>query len=185
MVKPSIEGDPILNPDVTISSNEMRRSRRVRTAAVIVAMIAVVVAADQLTKASIVAWLAPPAIERRWELLGPYLAFEYVENTGAAFGILAGRTWLLSVLALAVGCWFLAAYRQHLPYSVTLQVAVGLVLGGAVGNLFDRVRLGYVVDFVAVGPWPRFNVADSAITMGLILLFITVLRNDPNGSANE
>ena len=177
-----IEGDPILSPKITVTESEAARSRRVRAVAVILSTMALVVAVDQGTKAFIVNWLGPTASERRWELLGQYLAIGYVENTGAAFGILAGRTWLLSLLALVVGCWFVAAYWGRLPFSATLQIAVGLVLGGALGNLLDRIRLGYVVDFLAVGVWPRFNVADSAITIGLLLLFVSVLRDEPKGS---
>jgi signal peptidase II len=183
MTMPMTEGDPIPSPDITVSSREDQQSHRARTVAVILSTIGLVVAIDQATKAVVADWLGSSDFARRWELAGRYLAFEYVENTGAAFGILAGRTWLLSLLALVVGCWFVAAYLEQLPFSVTLQVAVGLVLGGALGNLIDRVRLGYVVDFLAVGIWPRFNVADSAITIGLLLLFVTVLRDDPRGSA--
>lgn len=142
-------------------------------------MVAVVVV-DQLTKTVIVDWLGPDQVVHRWELAGPWLAFEYVENTGAAFGLLAGRVWLLSALAVLVGFGFLLAFRSDLPQSAQLRLSIALVIGGGIGNFIDRVRLGYVVDFVAVGVWPKFNVADATITVGLIVLALTALREEPS-----
>lgn len=133
---------------------------------------------DQATKALVVSWLGPDQSVQRWELSGPWLAFEYVENTGAAFGILAGRVWLLSILAFVVAVCFLVAFRKDLPSSRWLRLSIGLVTGGGIGNFLDRLRLGYVVDFLAVGVWPRFNLADTAITIGLILLALTALREE-------
>jgi signal peptidase II len=147
-------------------------------ALVVLAGVASIVTLDQITKSIIVDWIGPGAANSRREVLGTWLAFEYVQNTGAAFGILKGRTWLLSVLALVVASSFMVMFWKHLPFDRLLQFSVALVIGGAIGNLVDRVRLGYVVDFVAVGAWPRFNVADSAITIGLVLLAWTVLRYD-------
>ena len=155
-----------------------------RALAVPVIVALMVIVADQVTKMVTVAWLGPDAAYHRWELAGAWLAFDYVENTGAAFGILRGRTWLLSAAALGVATWFAFAYGRSLPRSRVLQVAIGLVLGGAIGNLIDRVRLGYVVDFVAVGIWPRFNVADSAITIGLVLLFLHIALEETDGSSD-
>ncbi len=137
-----------------------------------------VTVADQATKALIVTWLGADQTVQRWELAGAWLAFEYVENTGAAFGILAGQVWLLSLLAAAVAFGFLVAFRKELPRSHWLRLSVSLIMGGGVGNLVDRLRLGYVVDFLAVGAWPKFNLADSAITIGLMLLALTALREE-------
>jgi signal peptidase II len=153
--------------------------------ATVAAVLVGVLIADQAVKRLVVDWLGPDAANQRRDILGSWLAFEYVENTGAAFGILAGRQWLLSVAAMIIVSWFVWAYGRSLPGSPLMQVAVGLVLGGAFGNLVDRVRLGYVVDFIAVGAWPRFNVADSAITIGLVLLFTSALREETVGSGNE
>jgi len=140
-----------------------------------------VVVTDQVTKALVVGWIGPDEAVSRREVGGPWLAFEYVENTGAAFGMFAGRTWLISVLALAVAAGFLLAFRRELPTRGTLRLSIGLVLGGGIGNLLDRIRLGYVIDFIAVAIWPRFNIADTAITVGLALLAIVVLRDESIG----
>jgi signal peptidase II len=136
------------------------------------------VSLDQVAKAIVVEWLGPGQVPHRWEFAGRLVAFEYVENRGAAFGILAGQTWLLSVLALVVAAGFIAFCWNELPTSALLRISIGLVLGGGFGNLLDRLRLGYVVDFIAVGNWPKFNLADSAITIGLILLAFGALRDN-------
>ncbi len=152
---------------------------------IIGAIVTSVVILDQLAKLLVVAWIGPDQSLHRWELAGSLLAFEYVENTGAAFGILAGRVWLLSVLAMIVGLGFLFALRRELPFSGLLRLGIGLVIGGGLGNLVDRLRLGFVIDYIAVGIWPKFNVADSAITIGLILMAWTTLRDETtqeNGS---
>lgn len=146
--------------------------------AMVLAVVLAILAIDQVTKAVMVDWIGPGSSDRRVDMIGTWIAFEYVQNTGAAFGILRGQTWLLSVLAMLVASGFVAMFWSHLPQDRLLRFSVALVLGGAIGNLVDRVRLGYVVDFMAVGAWPRFNVADSAITIGLVLLAWTVLRYD-------
>lgn len=124
------------------------------------------------------AWIGPDAARHRVELIGSLLGFEYVQNTGAAFGILAGQPLLLAIFAVLASALFVAMMRTTLRAHPLVPIAVGLVLGGALGNLLDRIRLGYVVDFVAVGGFPRFNVADSAITIGLMLMAWTALRED-------
>lgn len=144
-----------------------------------IGIIAIAVATvDQAAKAIVLARLGPDAPVQRWEVAGPWVAFEYVENTGAAFGILAGRTWLLSILAFVVAFGFLMVFRQDLPHSGWLRVSIGLVTGGGIGNLLDRLRLGFVIDYLAIGAWPKFNVADTAITIGLIVLALTALRDE-------
>ncbi len=80
---------------------------------------------------------------------------------------------------------FLLAFRNQLPHSRLLQLGIGLIVGGAIGNLIDRLRLGYVVDFIAAGTWPKFNIADSAITIGLMLMAWTVFRDETSRENTE
>jgi len=174
------ESDSHLN-SIQISSQgeSIRRGLHwTRVATSIGAVILTVVVLDQAAKALVVAWIGPDESYHRWEVAGPWLAFEYIENTGAAFGVLAGRVWLLSILAVLVALGFLLAFRRDLPHSGMLRLSIGLVTGGGIGNFLDRLRLGYVVDYVAIGVWPKFNVADSAITIGLIVLALTALREE-------
>lgn len=143
-----------------------------------IAVAGLVAVLDQATKAVVVATLGPERTSHRWELADPVLSLRYVENRGAAFGILRGQGLVLSLLALVVLGGLVVYYRQAAARSAWLAVGVGMVGGGAVGNLVDRARLGYVVDFVAVGTWPKFNVADSAITIGVAMLAWRVLTAD-------
>jgi signal peptidase II len=183
---PDPESDPHLNPDQTHSIEQGDGSLGLKRAGFVTAMAALsVVVLDQVAKALIVAWIGPDQMDNRWELAGRMLAFEYVENTGAAFGILAGRVWLLSVLALLVGGGFLIAFRKELRTSRPIQIGIGFILGGATGNLIDRLRLGYVVDYIAAGTWPKFNIADSAITIGLLLMAWTVFRDETTRENTE
>jgi signal peptidase II len=144
---------------------------------------AAIVLLDQGTKALVVRSLG---LHEYLPLVDGLLSLSHVRNRGAAFGILSDwdlpyQTALLSALSLGA-LVAIAVYFLRLPASARLpRAALALVLGGAVGNLLDRVRLGYVVDFVHVYwrryQWPDFNVADSAITVGVTLLVLDILRS--------
>ena len=147
---------------------------------------ALVLALDQLTKAIVSAHLIPgdPV-----PLLGQFVRLTLVHNTGAAFGLFPGSRLpfiLISVLAIAVVLYLFArdAYRSFIN-----RVLLGCILGGALGNLIDRIRWGRVVDFIDVGfgpvRWPVFNVADSAVTLGVILLAWNLARSGRTDSNLE
>ena len=105
-------------------------------------------------------------------------------NSGAAFGILEGAGALL-VIASVVGAALILAFLFNPGMAGTLvRVALSLMLGGAVGNLIDRVDDGEVVDFIKFPEWPAFNVADSAITIGVVILVWALLRQTHSGPAN-
>jgi signal peptidase II len=155
---------------------------------------ALVVVADQITKR-----LAEDRLSRSGVRSIPIpgaadlLRLTYVENRGAAFGLLQDQTAFFVFVGIIVIGVIAASYR-YLPRSgFRLHLALGLQLGGAVGNLIDRVRQGYVVDFVDFGYrsnwWPVFNVADSAIVVGVALLALTALRSAeeaaPTGDASD
>jgi signal peptidase II len=98
-------------------------------------------------------------------------------NTGSAFGLFANQTSLLiiaSVIGISVLIYF---YRCQSRPSFLLRLSLGLQIGGAFGNLTDRIALGYVVDFIDVGVWPIFNLADTAISVGIFMLLWVVLNN--------
>ena len=107
-------------------------------------------------------------------MLGPYIRFTYVENRGAAFGLLQEQTTFFILVGVTVIGVILYSFRQMPRPSIILTVALGLQLGGAIGNLIDRVRFGYVVDFMDLSVWPVFNVADSAIVCGVVGLAYTL-----------
>ena len=113
------------------------------------------------------------------ELAGPYVRITNVRNSGAAFGLLPERTTLLSILSVVAVVAILYYYRQLAARSPLIAATLGMQLGGAFGNLVDRLGQGYVVDFVDVGfdPGPRFwafNVADSSIVVGILLVIVTL-----------
>ena len=166
---PSVKGDAV-QPERDDVDRENERSSWWTVIGISGSLFVLTVVTDQATKALMTGWLGPDANQHRKDLLGSVLGFEFVRNTGVAFGMLQGRQWLVSILAIIVLSAFLLAFWREIPSHRLLQVGVGLIVGGALGNLVDRFRLGYVVDFVAVGSFPRFNVADSAITVGLLFL---------------
>lgn len=103
------------------------------------------------------------------------VGLHYTTNTGGAFGLFANQTFLLTMAAV-VGIAVLVLYLRYLPpRSTLLKVGLGLDLGGAIGNLIDRLRLGEVTDFVKIGAWPVFNLADSAIVVGTFLVAFYLL----------
>lgn len=105
---------------------------------------------------------------------GP-VGLHYTTNTGGAFGLFANQAFLLSMAAV-IGIAVLVLYLRYLPpRSTLLKVGLGLDLGGAIGNLIDRLRLGAVTDFIDIGAWPVFNLADSAIVVGTFLIAFYLL----------
>ncbi|HZT07904.1 MAG TPA: signal peptidase II [Chloroflexota bacterium] len=137
---------------------------------------AFVLVADQITKSLSVRFLVDQP-EQSVPILGDFARLTYVSNRGAAFGILQDRTIFFVIVGLVVIGVILASYRYFPVTSVPLRLALGLQLGGAIGNLVDRVRFGYVVDFIDVAIWPVFNLADSAIVVGVGILAFHLLRS--------
>jgi signal peptidase II len=100
-----------------------------------------------------------------------------VFNTGAAFGILKGKTSFLIYLGLVFMLVFFTALKKEKDKNLIVFISYGLILGGTISNLFDRIFFGYVVDYIDLRIWPVFNLADSAITVGVILLILNYLKN--------
>ena len=128
-----------------------------------------VIAADIASKVAVHDWLERS--EHHW-LVDGIAGLQRTENSGLAFGIGDGSTGmaLIVVIGLAVMVWF--ALRAGLTDSRAGELALGAVLGGGVANLLDRLVDGEVTDFLVLGPWPRFNVADSAVTIGILVIVI-------------
>jgi signal peptidase II len=138
----------------------------------VVCVMGAVVAADQLAKAAITASLGPR------ESLHLFFAVDLtnIQNTGVAFGIFAGLgtpVVLLSSLALLVPL----VYFLKNPTQPLLWLPVGMIFGGALGNLADRERAGAVIDFIAISIWPAFNIADACIVLGVIGLLYAIERS--------
>jgi signal peptidase II len=179
--EPRLEMSAEQQPSTDLSMSVIARLRLQRThpAAWLWLSVAVIVL-DQATKFLVTRFLD---LYERVEVL-PVLDFTLLHNTGAAFSILAGASgwqrWFFIVLAVAVSL-ALVIWLWRLPRGDRLiAIALALVLGGALGNLIDRVRHGYVVDFIhahwGAAYFPAFNIADSAITVGAALLILDAFR---------
>ena len=138
-----------------------------------------VVVADQLSKLWIRSNLA---VEQSLFELGFFQIIRVPPNTGAAFGLFQGQSFALIIVSLVVitalllYAFFIYRRFPFLDNRLT-KSALGLILGGAVGNLIDRIGLGGVTDFISVGTWwPAFNIADSAVTVGVIIFAYSILR---------
>jgi signal peptidase II len=140
-----------------------------------------VVAADQVSKKALASHFLP---DESRTVIPHALWLTYVQNRHGAFGLFGSHPLLLAVVALAVVLVFYYWYRQDGATTLT-HVAFGLILGGAIGNIVDRLRFGYVVDFIDLRWWPVFNVADSAISIGVTLLLLRILLHDRRRSPAE
>lgn len=150
--------------------------RRLRLESLILPAVALLVlAADQISKALVVARLALGQSVDLAPWLAPVFSITRTANTGASFGLFQGTSDILAIIAVAVVVVILLYYRQVPPGQWPLRAVLGLQLGGALGNLADRLTRGAVVDFIDVNfwplrDWPIFNVADAAIVAGVALL---------------
>ena len=139
---------------------------------------AVILLLDQSTKSIIIAWLD---WGESWPAEG-LLRITHARNTGTAFSLFQGHSNILSFVAVIAVAVLLWVYATTGAKSFILRLALGLQLGGALGNLLDRLQQGYVTDFIDVGWWPIFNVADSAISIGMVLMvfyFFTAKDEEP------
>ncbi len=147
----------------------------------------VVIVLDQATKFYFEGALT---LYQRIEVIPDYFSWTLAYNTGAAFSFLADHSgwqrWLFAAIAIGVSAVLVVWLKRLKPDETWLAVALSLVLGGALGNLYDRMVLGHVVDFILVhwqNRWyfPAFNIADSAITVGAIMLALDMFKGNKTG----
>jgi len=141
------------------------------------------VAADQLTKAVVTSHLM---LDEGDHVVGIFW-IHHVQNSGIAFGLFSSATAaVIGLTAIAVG-WMLLFFARSGARHPVLPVALGLVIGGSLSNLLDRVRLGYVTDFLDLRYWPAFNLADSFIVIGVGILLTALVSSerDPRRSARR
>ena len=168
-------------PDAPVPMQHVSGANRVHHARMVFFVTALVTfLLDIATKRLIVATLHPHQVK---QVIGDWVRLTYIHNPGAAFGLFPGsRGVLIAVSIAAVFVVTAVAWNKQKSVSV---LPLGLILGGAVGNLFDRIRLGEVVDFVQIGIppetyWPVFNVADSAVTIGVVWLALGLVITSRN-----
>ena len=132
------------------------------------------VAADQLTKYLVTSRLA---LDDGVHVVGPFW-IHHVQNSGIAFGLFSSATAVVIVATGIAVTWMLVFFGRSGARHPVLPVALGLVIGGSTSNLLDRVRLGYVTDFLDFRYWPAFNLADSFICIGVVILLAALFAAD-------
>jgi signal peptidase II len=149
-------------------------TKYVRDFAALLAFAAVIVGLDQWSKALVRAQLDMGEMWSPWEWLTPYARVIHIDNSGAAFGIFQNGGMFFTIMAVVVALIILVYFPQIPEEDWAFRLALGMQLGGAVGNLIDRLRFGAVTDFISVGTFPVFNIADSSITVGVGVLLLAM-----------
>ena len=150
----------------------------IKKATLCLLVIALVSASDQLSKL----WIRAHLELGESLSITDRLSLIYIGNTGSAFGLLANQTFLIIIISIAALLFILLFLRYLSPATTLSIVSVGLIMGGAVGNLIDRLRFGYVTDFIYFRlwgnfHWPAFNIAHAAITVGVFVLIYSFYRS--------
>lgn len=140
----------------------------------LVAVAGAAVAGDQLTKHVVRADLA---LDESVRVLGP-LTIHRVQNSGIAFGFFSSATAIVAVLTAAAVAWMLVFFARSGSRHPVIPAALGLLIGGSLSNLVDRIRLGHVTDFIDFRWWPAFNLADSFICIGVAILLGALVAAD-------
>ncbi|SHH01200.1 signal peptidase II [Thermosyntropha lipolytica DSM 11003] len=136
----------------------------------------ILLVADQLSKYAVITNLE---LGEKYPVIDEWFTLTYIHNKGAAFGIMEGGYWFFVVaalLAVAGMIYYVARYKPH-PF---LEWVLGIIAGGALGNLIDRIFYQSVIDFISIGWWPVFNLADVGITVGSVVLIFFILYSEKN-----
>lgn len=151
-------------------------ARRREVVLIVIALLVIVL--DQVSKHYVVLYLRLGVPWNPIESLSRYVSFTYITNKGAAFGIFPTLSTFFTIVPIVVVIMILIYYRHLSNGQWAMNVGLGLQLGGALGNLIDRIRVGHVVDFIDFKVWPIFNVADSSIVIGVAILALSILRDE-------
>lgn len=159
-----------------------------RNDAIMAGLALAVIVLDQLTKFWVVQYFRVPGLRPPIPILGQVLELLYIQNTGVAFSLLEGQSVMFLFIAVAIVVIAVLYWRMRDTGSLVLKATFGLILGGAIGNLVDRFTRAYVVDFIHFQipgrfDWPVFNVADSAISVGVVLLAFLLWRGTPRDAS--
>jgi signal peptidase II len=154
-----------------------------RSAWIVLLVAGIVIALDQWTKELVRIHIPKFSTIAPIEALDPYFVFQHVDNYGAAFGLFQGAGWFFTLVAFGVTIAILVYVTTVPQDKILVRVLLGLQMGGALGNVIDRINQGYVTDFIKMGIpgvyyWPNYNIADMAIVTGVIGLAIYVIVED-------
>lgn len=134
---------------------------------------------DQVSKFWTIQHLGPTPGNRQIFVIEDWFSLIYVANTGIAFGLLPGLSRVFTVTSLLISAGVIYAYLFYLPnHSRWVKVSTGLIIGGALGNVLDRIQWHHVIDFIKIGWWPAFNLADIGISIGVFIIAFYLLFAD-------
>lgn len=184
--------DPIRRPDLAVSTNHASKTERrfstvdsARWLAIAAAVALAVIGLDLLIKRLIEREIGPAASRTRIDVLGSFIELRYALNSGVAFGLFDGNSTIAGVLVGTVIVPLVLVLGLMITRGPLWAVAGGLVLGGAAGNLIDRIGDQHVIDFISVGRWPSFNIADASITVGALILIALSLLDYREATATD
>lgn len=138
-------------------------------------IVLLLIALDQWSKSLVREQIALGSEVYPIPFLAPFFRFTYWKNTGAAFGIFQNANMPLLILSVLISLVVLWLYFKSEEEPLAFRISLAMMLGGAIGNMIDRIRFGFVTDFIAVGRFPVFNIADSAVTVGVAIMLIAML----------
>jgi len=145
---------------------------------------AVIIALDQLTKGLVRQNLALGESWMPLDWLAPYARVLHWYNTGIALGLFQGGGFIFILLPVVIVVGIIVYFSRVPDDDWTIRLALSMQLGGAIGNLIDRISLGHVTDFISVGSFPVFNLADSSITVGVVILLIGMWQQEKRDKSN-
>ena len=151
----------------------------------LVTVASLIIILDQITKAIVRANIPFGGFWMPLKWLAPYFKFVNWSNTGAAFGLFQQGGLIFGILAVIVSIVILIYYPQIPKNETLMRIAMAMQMGGALGNMTDRIFFGPVTDFVAVGSFPVFNIADSSITVGVAVLILALWISERREKQNS
>ena len=169
-----------------MENGEITRTGKLKNLAVMFLIALSVFAVDQLSKLWIRNNLKLREVIKPIPAIGDWFRIVHWKNTGVAFGLFQGNGWILTIVGIVVVIGIIIYSVKITDSPLYLRIALALELGGAMGNLADRLNpeLGYVVDFIWIGNFPVFNLADSAIVLGAIVLIIGMWRQESSDQSS-
>jgi len=160
-----------------------RKQSRIKNIVMLLGIVGLLIALDQWSKALVRDQIALGSEVYPIPFLAPFFRFTYWKNTGAAFGIFQNANLPLLILSILISGALIWIYFKSEDEPLVFRISLAMMLGGAIGNMIDRIRFGFVTDFIAVGRFPVFNIADSAVTVGVAVMLIVMLIQERNAKS--
>ena len=162
-----------------------KKHSRIKNGIMLLGIVGLLIALDQWSKALVRDQIALGSEVYPIPFLAPFFRFTYWKNTGAAFGIFQNANLPLLILSILIAGALIWIYFKSEDEPLVFRISLAMMLGGAIGNMIDRIRFGFVTDFIAVGNFPVFNIADSAVTVGVAIMLIVMLIHERKANANN